>query len=172
MERNGRSSGGFGMTMDDYGHLFETHNTDHINQSVFPVIYWKCKTLDPTYIKNISNHDEDGLLRIYPIGDQETQVNHPEQSGCVSGACGINFNGGNILGEHYKNTVWEADVVLNLLHVDLLSDKGCVKVANRLFCRVMIFLPAVIVRSDQSIWLPGQMNSVCDRHTSGCDRTS
>ena len=133
MERNGRSSGGFGMTMDDYGHLFETHNTDHINQSVFSQRYiGNVKLLIPHTLKNISNHDEDGLARIYPIGDQETRVNHPEQSGYVSGACGINFNGGNILGEHYKNTVWEADVVLNLLHVDLLSDKGCVKVANRL----------------------------------------
>lgn len=125
LERLGESSGGFGLTMDHYGHFFETHNTDHIQHLVFPDRYIKNQRLAIEHtLQNSSDHDENGLARIYPIGEQETRVNHPEQSGHFSGACGITFYGGNAFGERFNNTLWIADVVLNLLHVDKMTAEG------------------------------------------------
>jgi hypothetical protein len=45
LERLGESSGGFGLGMDEFGHLFETHNTNHIASLVFPDRYFNKKQL-------------------------------------------------------------------------------------------------------------------------------
>jgi len=125
LERLGESSGGFGLAMDEYGRLFETHNLTHISNLVFPNRYFKGKEhLEKSTLENASNHEENGLARIYPIGEQESRVNHPEQSGYFSGSCGVTYYGGGAFGEDYENTVWVADVVLNLLHVDKIKPKG------------------------------------------------
>jgi putative membrane-bound dehydrogenase-like protein len=132
IERLGESSGGFGLAMDSYGRFFETHNTTHISHLVFPDRYLKNKPILPGHtLESISDHDENGLARVYPIGEQEQRVNHPEQSGYFSGSCGITYYGGGALGEAFENTVWVADVVLNLLHVDQLNDDGASFKAGR-----------------------------------------
>lgn len=132
LERLGASSGGFGLAMDEYDRVFETHNTEHISHLVFPDRYVQDrKLLKEHLLANISDHEENGLARIYPIGEQEARVNHPEQSGYFSGACGITYYGGGALGEEYNNTVWVADVVLNLIHVDKLTPNGASFTASR-----------------------------------------
>lgn len=134
MERLGESSGGFGLAMDEYGRFFETHNLTHISHLVFPDRYLKGRQILPeNTLQNISDHEEDGLARIFPIGEQEDRVNHPEQSGYFSGSCGVTYYGGGAFGEKYKNTVWVADVVLNLLHVDKIKPNGASFTASRIF---------------------------------------
>jgi putative membrane-bound dehydrogenase-like protein len=132
MERFGESSGGFGLAMDAFGRFFETHNTQHISHLVFANRYLKDRPIltDHT-LENISDHEENGLARIYPIGEQEERVNHPEQSGYFSGSCGITFYEGGALGPEFENTVWVADVVLNLLHADRLEPNGASFQAKR-----------------------------------------
>jgi len=78
----GESSGGFGLAMDEYGRVFGTHNLTHASQIVFPDRYIQGRNLlvDHT-LQNISDHEENGLARVYPIGEQATRLNHPEQSG-------------------------------------------------------------------------------------------
>lgn len=125
LERLGESSGGFGLGVDELGRFFETHNLIHISHLVIPDRYVQGKQLYQEYLlENVSDHDEKGLSRIYPIGEQESRVNHPEQSGFFSGSCGITHYGGGALGENYDHTVWVADVVLNLIHVDHISANG------------------------------------------------
>lgn len=132
MEKIGRSSGGFSLGMDEWGRLYETHNTVHVSNLVFPARYQKSISLLKSHsLSNISDHEENGLARIYPIGEQESRVNHPEQSGYFSGSCGITWYGSGALGEEYENTIWVADVVLNLVHVDKLIPKGAGFVASR-----------------------------------------
>lgn len=133
MERIGESSGGYGLGMDNFGRLFETHNLTHISHLVFQDRYVKgTRLLTEHTLTNISDHDENGLARIYPIGEQESRVNHPEQSGYFSGSCGITFYGGGAFGKEYDNSVWVADVVLNLIHVDRISPKGASFSAERM----------------------------------------
>ncbi len=132
LERLGESSGGFGLGMDEYGRFFETHNLTHVSHLVFPYRYRANKSiLGDNTLENISDHEENGLSRVFPIGEQEERVNHPEQSGYFSGACGITYYGGGALGDAYKNTIWVADVVLNLIHVDKIQPKGASFVASR-----------------------------------------
>lgn len=133
LERISESSGGFGLAMDEYGHIFETHNLEHISHPVFSDRYYTSKSLlQNKTLQNISDHEENGLARIYPIGKQESRVNHPEQSGYFSGACGITYYGGGAFGEEFNNTVWVADVVLNLIHVDKINPKGSSFTATRM----------------------------------------
>lgn len=134
LEKLGESSGGFGMAMDEYGRIFETHNLNHISHLVFPDRYVKNYRLTNNQtLSNISNHEENGLARIYPIGEQEERVNHSEQSGYFSGSCGIAYYGGGSFGEKYQNTVWVADVVLNLIHIDKIKSNQSNLEASRLF---------------------------------------
>lgn len=133
LERIGESSGGFGLATDHAGHLYETHNLEHISHLVFQDRYQKdTRLLKDHTLTVISDHEENGLARIYPIGEQESRVNHPEQSGYFSGACGITFYGGGAFGKYYDETVWVADVVLNLIHVDKLSTNGASFKASRM----------------------------------------
>lgn len=133
LERLGESSGGFELAMDPYGRIFETHNLEHVSHLVFPDHYIRGRKLMTGHtLENISDHEENGLARIYPIGEQETRVNHPEQSGYFSGACGITYYDGGDFGEAYENTVWVADVVLNLIHVDKISPNGASFQASRM----------------------------------------
>lgn len=133
LERLGESSGGFGLAMDEFGHVFETHNLTHISHLVFPDRYLQGRQLIKEHtLENISDHEENGLARIYPIGEQESRVNHPEQSGYFSGSCGITYYGGGAFGEEFNNTVWVADVVLNLVHVDKIKPNGASFTASRM----------------------------------------
>lgn len=133
LERLGESSGGYGLAMDEFGRIFETHNLTHISHLVFPERYiGERKLLTDHSLENISDHEEYGLARIYPIGEQESRVNHPEQSGYFSGSCGVTYYGGGAFGEAYNNTVWVTDVVLNLLHVDKLKTDGASFTASRM----------------------------------------
>ena len=133
MERLGESSGGFGLALDPYGRVFETHNMEHISHLVFPDTYIAGQPLLIGHtLENISDHEEHGTSRIYPIGEQEARINHPEQSGYFSGSCGIMYYGGGAFGPEYENTVWVADVVLNLIHVDKLQPRGASFSASRL----------------------------------------
>ena len=123
IERIGHSSGGYELAINVWGHIFETHNLEHLSQLVFPSRYIQNTKLNPNHtLANISDHEEHGLARIYPIGEQESRVNHPEQAGYFSGSCGITYYGGGAMGDDYRNTVWVADVVLNLLHIDKIVD--------------------------------------------------
>jgi len=132
LERVGESSGGFELAFDQWGNMFETHNLEHVSQLVFPGRYLTGVPVKPEHsLTVISDHEENGLSRIYPVGEQETRVNHPEQSGYFSGACGITFYGGNAFPEPFNNNLFVADVVLNLIHIDRLSPKGSAFQASR-----------------------------------------
>ncbi len=121
----GESSGGFELAMDRWGRFFQTHNLTHISNLVMPAYYHGELMVDPPHaLVNISDHEtSSGLSRIYPIGVQETRVNHPEQSGYFSGACGITYYGGGTIAD-LDHTVLVADVVLNLVHRDQVINDG------------------------------------------------
>jgi putative membrane-bound dehydrogenase-like protein len=134
IERIGKSSGGFGLAMDEFGRIFGTHNLTHASQIIFSDRYINDKKLlvDHT-LNNISDHEENGLSRVYPIGEQANRLNHPEQSGYFSGSCGIQYYDGGSWSKKYDNTLWVNDVVLNLVHVDKLSSNQSALKVSRLF---------------------------------------
>jgi putative membrane-bound dehydrogenase-like protein len=125
MERIGRSSGGFELAVDHWGRIFETHNLYHVSHLVFESRYIAGIPVSARHsLSKIYDHEENLLSRLYPIGEQETRVNHPEQSGYFSGSCGITFYGGGAFPEGFNDNLFVADVVLNLVHLDVLSPDG------------------------------------------------
>ncbi len=131
-ELTGRSSGGFGATFDDWGRYYSTHNMEHLSQMVFPGRYLEHLPFARTgTMTNISDHEEMGTARIFPIGVQESRVNHPEQQGYFSGACGLSFYGGGAFPDGFSNSIFVCDVVLNLVHRDALSANGAAIKASR-----------------------------------------
>jgi len=127
----GRSTGGFEIAFDDWGRMLGTHNLTHISQLVFPSRYVEGLPMPREgTLTSISDHDEGETARIYPIGEQETRVNHPEQSGYFSGGCGIAHYGGGAFGELNGNA-FVCDVVLNLVHRDVLTPDGAALRASR-----------------------------------------
>ena len=132
IKRIGKTDWGFEIAFDSWGHLFHTHNLKHVSQRVFDQHYMEGLPTIPTHnLAVISDHEEAGLSRIYPIGAQDTRVNHPEQSGYFSGACGITHYGGNAFPKGLNESLFIADVVLNLVHIDILSPNGSILKASR-----------------------------------------
>lgn len=133
IERVGLSSGGFELAFDHWGNMFETHNLEHLSQLVFPGYYLDSLPIDQSDLLTIiSDHEENGLARIYPVGEQETRVNHPEQSGYFSGACGIHFYGGKVFPDGFNDHIFVADVVLNLIHLDVLTSNKSIFKGSRM----------------------------------------
>lgn len=133
LEPTAESSGGHGLALDDWGHIFTTHNTVHVNHTVFPQRYLDRNPhveLGGTSVF-IGGYAEGSLTRIYPIGKQETRLNHPEQSGYFSGSCGITYYGGGAFGAEGNGSLFVGDVVLNLAHRMKLRPEGPIFVAER-----------------------------------------
>ncbi len=135
IEAYGRTTGGFGIAFDDWGRMFGTHNLVHISHLVFPGRYI-AGFPEHSLHENISDHSEGETARIFPIGVQETRVNHEEQSGYFSGACGIMYYGGGAFPENFNGNVFVCDVVLNLIHRDVISPDGASLRASRVDERV------------------------------------
>ena len=132
IERAGRSTGGFEIAFDNWGRMFGTHNLYPMSHLVFPGP-WIDGLPQPRTgtLHQLPDDVENGLVRIYPIGEQETRVNHPEQSGYFSGSCGITHYGGGAFGPEFDGNLFVCDVVLNLVHRRILEPDGTSFVARR-----------------------------------------
>jgi putative membrane-bound dehydrogenase-like protein len=131
-ETTGRTSGGFEIAFDKWGRNFQTHNLYHISQLVFPGKFIDAlPSMSSGTLTLISDHEEGGLARIFPIGVQESRVNHPEQAGYFSGSCGITYYGGGAFPDGFNGNMFVCDVVLNLIHRDVLSPDGAALKASR-----------------------------------------
>lgn len=121
----GRTTTGFNVAIDDFGRVFTTHNLRHVNHLVFPDRYFdRVSWLIPPGNPDISDHKTGGLDRVYAVGVQDARVNHPEQSGYFSCACGITSYGGGSFPDEFNGNLFVADAVLNLIHRDILRPDG------------------------------------------------
>jgi putative membrane-bound dehydrogenase-like protein len=162
VELIGYSTGGFELTFDEYGRFFGTHNLVPISHLIFTGGY-AADLFGPREgaLVPIADDTERGLVRIYPIGAQETRVNHPEQSGYFSGSCGITHYNGGAFPAEFNGNIFIMDVVLNLVHRRVLESSGTTFVARRadvrsefLASRDRSFRPVnATVAPDGSLWV-------------------
>lgn len=125
LEFFGRTTTGFAVAMDDWGHIFTTHNIRHVNHLVFPNRYLDPHPqLSPRTNPDISDHKTGNLDRAYPIGKQEARLNHPEQSGYFSCSCGITCYTGGAFPAEFDGNLFVADSVMNLVHRDVPRPEG------------------------------------------------
>ncbi len=125
------TTGGHGIAFDAWGRMFGTHNVNHVQHMVFPVSYLQ---RNPWFSVSttrdmISDHGQSATL--FQVSDAQTRVNNPNQSGRFSGGSGIAYYGGGGLPARYEGSLFVNDVVVNVVHQDVLRPEGPSFVASR-----------------------------------------
>ena len=125
------TTGGHGIAFDAWGRMFGTHNLNHVQHMVFPTWYltrnpWLAV---PTTRDMVSDHESSAML--YQVSPPQTRVNHPEQAGRFSGGSGIGYYGGGALPAPFEGSLFVNDVVVNLVHQDVLTPHGPSFTASR-----------------------------------------
>ncbi len=124
------TGGGFGLVFDEWGRSFTAHNVDYLQQRAISQRYLEgipaSSWLGPftTFIAK-EGHE----TRLFPIGQMETRVNHPEQAGHFSSGSGTFLFGQSAFGAEWENSVLSCDQAASLVHRDTLVDDGAVAVA-------------------------------------------
>lgn len=117
------SRGQFGQAFDDWGHHFLTSNADHLYHKVLDAKYVKRnKDLLISTSRHYMPRSGKGF-EIYPI---TTSPEHQllTDIGVITSACGILWYNGGLFTKEYSNTIFTAEPVHNLIHVDKIYDDG------------------------------------------------
>src|SRR5690625_1438192 len=125
------SRGQFGQTYDPWGHHFLVSNANHIFQEVIQASYLKRNPdlLISHSTENISDHGN--AAAVYPITiDPEHQL--LTDLGVFTSACGNVFYSVGLFPREYENTIFVADPVSNITHVDKIEEQGASFRASRM----------------------------------------
>ncbi len=139
----------FGMSFDDWGNRFMSHNTVHIREAVVPMQYLiRAPFLDVERVsQDISDHGQ-GEARMYPLTQpqkwrrertelrqqryDENKLNRTEQvGGWFTAATGNTVYNGDVFPKEYWGNAFTGDVSGNLVHRDVLIPDGVTFVAHR-----------------------------------------
>ncbi len=122
----------FGHTFDRWGRRFLVSNAHHIYQEVFgdPYLRRNKALLVSNTVESISDHGN--AADVYPI------TKNPEHQlltdvGVFTAACGITSYTGGLFPSVYDSVTFVAEPVGNLVHADVLRDRGVTFTASRLF---------------------------------------
>ena len=131
LEPSFETTGGHGIAFDAWGRMFGTHNVNHVQHMVFPIARLRRNPsiVLPTTRDMISDHGRSAQL--FQVSDAQTRVNNPDQSGHFSGGSGIAYYGGGALPEAYEGSLFVNDVVVNVVHQDVLTPDGPSFTASR-----------------------------------------
>ena len=131
VERTGRTGGGFGLVMDDWGRFFTTYNIDHIQHRFLSHADTDGRAGFPAVSTTLSISDHGDMARIFPVSEAVTRPNHPEQSGHFSAAGGMGRVASLRWPASFQHSVFVCDVVGNLIHRDVIHPRGAGFVASR-----------------------------------------
>ncbi len=139
----------FGMSFDDWGNRFITHNTVHLRHVVVPMQYLARAPLlgVPAVSQDISDHGRPSA-RMFPLTkpqawrEQRTRLRqhrHEENQfgivehvgGYITAASGSTVYTGDVFPREYWGSVFTGDVSGNLVHRDLLTPDGVTFSARR-----------------------------------------
>ena len=131
LEPSFETTGGHGIAFDAWGRMFGTHNVNHVQHMVFPIRRLRENPwlVLPTTRDMISDHGSSAQL--FQVSNAQTRVNNPDQSGHFSGGAGIGYYGGGALPEAYRGSLFVNDVVVNVVHQDVLTPNGPSFTASR-----------------------------------------
>ena len=131
LEPSFETTGGHGIAFDAWGRMFGTHNVNHIQHMVFPIRHLRDNPwlVLPTTRDMISDHGSSAQL--FQVSNAQTRVNNPDQSGHFSGGAGIGYYGGAALPAAYRGSLFVNDVVVNVVHQDVLTPNGPSFTASR-----------------------------------------
>lgn len=142
-------SGGFGLTFDDWGRRFVTHNEIHLMHVVLPEHYLsRNSALAVGQLgEDISDHGRPDA-KVYPISGpqawriertsrraaQEANRFRPTQlqaNGYFTASCGVTVYRADLFPESHRGNLFVCDAAGNLVHRDVLSEDGVSMRASR-----------------------------------------
>ncbi|MCB0688490.1 MAG: hypothetical protein KDC53_18250, partial [Saprospiraceae bacterium] len=113
----------YGQTFDNWGHYFQTNNASHLFHEVIaaPYLQRNRNLLIPTSQYFIPKGGRG--FDIFPI------TSSPDHQlltdiGALTSACGIMSYGGGLFSGEYDQTIFTAEPVHNLIHVDRIEENG------------------------------------------------
>lgn len=122
----------FGQAFDQWGHRFLVSNGNHIFHEVIAAQYLNRNPhlLVSNATETISDHG--AAADVYPI------TTNPEHQlltdlGVFTAACGISTYNGGLFPEKFNQASFTAEPVGNLVHADILTEKGATFVASRMY---------------------------------------
>ncbi len=130
LESAGPMGGGFGVTFDDWGRRFVTHEQRHIQVEVLPRRLLPESAGWPRTVEEISDHGRGGQTRVYPVSDTQERPNHPEQAGFFTAGSGLTHYGGDAA-PSLRGQFFVGETVHNLVHRDAVEPAGASFTARR-----------------------------------------
>ncbi len=122
----------FGHTFNQWGHRFLVSNARHIYHEVIGATYLNRNKSQLISDATESISDHGNAADVYPI------TKNPEHQlltdlGVFTAACGITSYTGGLFPSPYESVTFVAEPVGNLVHADILRDRGATFTASRLF---------------------------------------
>lgn len=121
----------FGHSFTAWGQRLTVNNNNHIMHEVIPARYLQRNPHLPVASATRSLSDHGDAAPVFPITlNPEHQL--LTDKGVITAASGITAYLGGAFGEDYKHSVFVAESVSNLVHVDSLREEGLSFVASRM----------------------------------------
>jgi putative membrane-bound dehydrogenase-like protein len=116
--------GQYGNAFDDWGRRFICDNANHLRHPVLPLAYlgrnpWLAV---PGVEEGISDHG--GACAVFPRSAMQERPNNPGAAGHITSACSISIYRGDALPEEFRGNAFVCEPVHNLVHRDLLVQRG------------------------------------------------
>jgi putative membrane-bound dehydrogenase-like protein len=124
----------FGQTFDEFGHHILTSNAHHLFHEVIADRYLRRNPDLLVADATQSMPDHRDACEIYPI-TQNPEHQLLTDVGVVTSSCGVMWYLGGLFPEKYKNITFIAEPVHNLVHADIIKEKGASFTASRAFER-------------------------------------
>ncbi len=122
----------YGQTFDPWGHQFLTSNADHLFSEILAARYLQRNPalLVAEATENIPDHGD--ACEVYPV------TKNPEHQlltdvGVVTSSCGVTWYHGGLFPDSFSNVTFIAEPVHNLVHADLVQDRGASFTASRIY---------------------------------------
>ncbi|MEM6703628.1 MAG: PVC-type heme-binding CxxCH protein [Acidobacteriota bacterium] len=123
LETAGPMGGGFGVTFDDAGRRFVTHEQRHIQAEIAPRRLLPASGGWPKTVVEIVDYGGGSQTRVFPISEVAERPNHPEQAGYFTAASGLTHYGGEAA-PSLRGQFFAGATVHNLVHRDLVVADG------------------------------------------------
>jgi putative membrane-bound dehydrogenase-like protein len=120
----------FGHTSDAWGHRFLVNNSNHIIQDVIAAPYLDRNPYLLIANSTQSSSDHGSAAEVFPI-TENPQHQLLTDVGVMTSACGLTAYLGASFPSGYENATFVAEPVSNIVHIDLLEDKGTGFIASR-----------------------------------------
>jgi putative membrane-bound dehydrogenase-like protein len=125
--------GQYSNTFDEWGNRFINDNSNHIRHPVLPLRYLarNPNLAVPSVEEGISDHG--GASVVYPTSPMQERPNDQFAAGHFTSACSVTIYKGARFGSEFQGNAFCCEPVHNLVHRDILEEKGASFVARRAY---------------------------------------